>query len=307
MPVARRKSKSKSTSAESNAADADRSIDELYVACDHSDAVNHLTLSDYIFIMLWLGWLGFVPALFVALVVFFLYRDTISIYPFLIILVPVMSSIVYPLKLEMQPKIGFELGKKIMHAASRYFGLRLVYTDKLAVQESGPGIFNIEPHDVMPLALFCFSDYLGHNTGHKNVGCLSGICFLIPLMKHVYTWASAQSVSKSNVKRLMDQGYSPTICPGGVQEVTMMSKDQKQCILFLKSRQGTVRLAMSYGRPIIPVFVFGQRATYSFNILENSFAQWLGRKIGFAPMMFYGLWGIPFAIPKPCTFLLPYL
>lgn len=215
------------------------------------------------------------------------------------LLVPIGGSWLYPVNLEMQPKFGIELGKEIMKTAERYFGLRLCYMDKKAVEEAGPSIFLIEPHDVMPVGLFCFSDSLGYNTGHKNVGCLSGACFLVPLMKHVYTWASAQSVSKKNVKRLLEEGYSPTICPGGVQEVTMMSK-KKECILYLKKRQGTIRLAMEYGRPIVPVFVFGQRATWSFQILRNKLAQWVGRRIGFAPMMFYGIAGIPFAIPKPC-------
>ena len=273
---------------------------DLHIACDNRSEIEKLNFLDYLLITLWLGWLGIVPTLLCALVLFFVYRESLTWWPFLILLVPIGGSWLYPVRLSVQPKIGFTLGEKIMKAAERYFGLRLCYMDKKAIEDAGPSIFLIEPHDVMPLGLFCFSDSLGYNTGHKNVGCLSGACFMVPLMKHVYTWASAQSVAKKNVKRLIEEDYSPTICPGGVQEVTMMREGQRECILYLKKRQGTIRLAMEYGRPIVPVFVFGQRSTWSFQILRNKFAQWAGRQIGFAPMVFFGIGGIPFAIPKPC-------
>ena len=273
---------------------------DLHVACDYRSEIERLTLADYFFIQIWLGWFGLVPLLLVGIIFTFVYRESLTWYPFMILSVPIAVSWAYPIDLKMQPAWGFKIGEKIMKAGQKYFGLRLCYMDKTAVEESGPAIFLIEPHDVMPVGLFCFSDFLGHNTGHKNIGCMSGACFLMPLMRHIYTWASAQSVSKKNVKKLMSQGASPTICPGGVQEVTMMSRGKKECILFLKSRQGTIRLAMEYGRPIFPVFVFGQRGTWSFQILQSKLAQWVGRKIGFAPMVFYGIGGIPFSIPKPC-------
>lgn len=276
---------------------------KLTVVCDNRDQIQKLTLGDYFFIQMWLGWFGLVPTLLMAIVFTFLYRESLTWYPFMILSVPIAVSWAYPINLKMQPAWGFKIGEKIMKAAQKYFGLRLCYMDKKAIEESGPAIFLIEPHDVMPVGLFCFSDFLGFNKGHKNVACMSGACFLMPFMRHIYTWAAAESVSKKNVKKLMDQGVSPTICPGGVQEVTMMKpgpKGKKECILYLKSRQGTIRLAMEYGRPICPVFVFGQRGTWSFQILQSKLAQWVGRKIGFAPMVFYGIGGIPFAIPKPC-------
>ena len=128
-----------------------------------------------------------------------------------------MLSILYPTKDTWQPKWGLSIGSWCMQSAKHFFGMKLCYVDRKAVQESGPSIYVIEPHDVMPLSLFALSDNLGYNTGHKMIGCLTGMVFHVPFMKQIYTWASATSVDKKNILRLMDKGYSPTICPGGVQ------------------------------------------------------------------------------------------
>lgn len=79
-------------------------------------------------------------------------------------------------------------------------------TDWKAVNESGPAIWSIEPHDILPLGLFAMSDYLGYFPGHKMMGCLTSACFIVPGMKQVYTWASACSVDKKNIQKLLETG-----------------------------------------------------------------------------------------------------
>ena len=170
---------------------------DLHIACDNRNEVEKLSFLDYLLITLWLGWLGIVPTLLCALVLFFVYRESLTWWPFLILLVPIGGSWLYPVRLSVQPKIGFNLGEKIMKAAERYFGLRLCYMDKKAIEDAGPSIFLIEPHDVMPLGLFCLVIPLDI-TQLQECGLPLSACFMVPLMKHVYTWASAQSVAKKN-------------------------------------------------------------------------------------------------------------
>ena len=234
----------------------------------------------------------------------YLYSDSITIIPFLTLSTIIFISVISPTDLELQPEWGKKIGSWCMHTALRYFGLRLYYEDQKAIENCGPGIFILEPHDVLPISLFTMSHYLDLVKGHKCVGCVTGICFKLPLMKHVYSWVSATSVDGANVRKLMDTGHSPTICPGGVQEVILIGQSppgKKECILFLKQRKGVVKLAMQYGRPLIPTFTFGLRKTWDFWIPKSDFAKWLGRKIGFVPMVFFGLFGIPFNISKPCS------
>jgi hypothetical protein len=61
---------------------------------------------------------------------------------------------------------------------------------------------------ILPFSgLFAFSDYLGYFPGHKMIGCLTSACFLVPGMKHVFTWASASSVEKKNLQKLLSTGW----------------------------------------------------------------------------------------------------
>lgn len=98
---------------------------------------------------------------------------------------------------------------------------------------------------------------------------------------------------------MLQNHMSPGICPGGVQEVMYMTSDD-EVVLYLKKRLGIIKLAMKYGVPIIPTFTFNQRKVFSYWIPRNQTVLQFGRKIGFVPMVFFGLFNIPFGLPKPC-------
>jgi len=53
---------------------------------------------------------------------------------------------------------------------------------------------------------------------------LTSLAFNVPLMRHVYTWANAYSVEKKSMIKAIKDGYSPVVCPGGVQEVTLIER-----------------------------------------------------------------------------------
>ena len=46
-------------------------------------------------------------------------------------------------------------------------------------------------------------------------------------MRNIYTWIQAGSIDKKNFIRMLDNGYSPVICPGGVQEVLLLDSDNE--------------------------------------------------------------------------------
>jgi 2-acylglycerol O-acyltransferase 2 len=111
-----------------------------------------------------------------------------------------------------------------MRRAAEYFHLKVLVEDLSALESSGPAIFALEPHDVLPLSIFAFSDVIKGFKGHTCIGCVTSACFSVPLMRHVYTWVKAQSIDKKNLLKLLSEGFSPIICPGGVQEVTLMQR-----------------------------------------------------------------------------------
>ena len=50
------------------------------------------------------------------------------------------------------------------------------------------------------------------------------------------------------------------------------------------------------------VFSFGLRQTFSFWAPKSRWLLRMGRMLGFLPMMFFGMWGLPLGPPKPCQY-----
>jgi hypothetical protein len=202
------------------------------------------------------------------------------------------------------PVVGWALGKWCVETAAEYFHIKFVVEDPAAVNASGPAIFALEPHDVLPLSIFSFGDYLKPLAGHSCIGCVTSACFKMPIIRyviirlstysnsghhchnlcclhcsHLYTWFFTVSADKSNIEKYLRKGTSIVIVPGGVAEVTYLpqSKRNKECVLFLSQRLGFVKMALREKVPIIPVFCFGLDNTFTYWVPENAALQKLGR------------------------------
>ena len=127
------------------------------------------------------------------------------------------------------PKWCLSIGNWIMNRGAEYFKLKVVLEDYEAMRISGetgqPAIFVLEPHDVLPVSIFSLCDFLGALPGKRRlIGCISSACFRVPLMRHVWSWVCAESVDRGNVVRLLNEGVSVCLCPGGVREVIHMGE-----------------------------------------------------------------------------------
>ena len=146
--------------------------------------------------------------------------------------------------------------------------------------------------------MIALNDYLEIFKGHKLRDCVSDALFFIPFLRNIFVWTLASSVSKTNINHLLQTGYSPAVCSGGAHEVVYM-QNNKEVILYLRKRVGLVKLAMKHGTPIIPSFAFGQRKLYDFYVPNIPVVHRFCRKIGFVPLIFSGVFSIPFGPPKP--------
>lgn len=212
-----------------------------------------------------------------------------------------LISTLYTVDRDYQPSICFKIGDWIMGHSVDYFSFKIEFEDLKGVEDAGPAIFVVEPHGVLPISLFWGT--LPVLKKQKLLACLSSTMFMMPMMKHFLTWCGATSCDKQVIKSYLKRGFSLNLCPGGVQEIPYLSNDKKELVFFLKQRVGLTKLALQEGVCLIPSVTFGLQNIYSFWKFENEMLLPLARKMGFYPMIFFGLGGVPFsqAAPAPIT------
>jgi len=278
------------------------------ITLDHRDA--KLNWRHHVAVWLWIGWLFFYVIVLAVLPVGLYFGFVaqhrgiqLAMYWFFGIMGVLM---VIPCEEKLQPKWAINLGSWMTRHAAAYFRVRVIIEDAEALKLAKPAFFVLEPHDVLPLSIISFSDATESMTkvGHSCMGCITSVCFSVPFMRHFYSWAKAVPATPAVINGMLKNGISPCLCPGGVREVGLITNRNEEINVFVRERKGFIRIAMSHGVPIVPVFAFGLRDAYQFWMLKNSVVQWIGRKIGFQPMVFTGVAGLPFAPGKSnCSFV----
>lgn len=159
---------------------------------------------------------------------------------------------------------------------------------------------------MLPQSITYFSKYGSESTSQvapvfaKARVLVSSAGFWAPLTRHLWWWLGCRPVSRSVFAKLLARGNSVALCPGGVQECIYMGPGVE--VVYLRRRHGFVRLAIQNGAPLVPVFAFGQ--TFQFRYLRF-FIDWprnliprakylsFVRRIGYVPMLIFGLFGSP--------------
>jgi 2-acylglycerol O-acyltransferase 2 len=69
--------------------------------------------------------------------------------------------------------------------------------------------------------------------------------------------------------------------------------------LYLKKRQGFIRLAIETGRPLVPVFAFGESMTFRMFTSGRGIREWISRRFRIAAVPFCGRFYsvVPFQVP----------
>jgi 1-acyl-sn-glycerol-3-phosphate acyltransferase len=263
------------------------------VVMDHSALKP--TLLQYTVVFLGMGWMVTIP-LTLASIPFIWENSKIFVVIYCSI---VMFSIVYTLDRKAQPNWGYAFGAFMMRNCTSYFKFKIEFEDLAALERAGgPVLYATEPHGVMPLGAYWGN--LNLVSDQKILCCLSSSLLQIPIMKHLLTWTDAISADKETMVKHLNQGYSLNICPGGVKEVGYLG-DPSTCVMFLRSRYGFTKLALEHGIPIVPSVTFGLQNAYDYWVPKWDIIKPLASRLGFYPMIFLGLGGIPFFQPKPCA------
>lgn len=264
--------------------------------CLVHDIPQDCSLLPTIAVFFWIGWLGTIPWLFFLICTF---CSSSTLQSFLCICI---ISLMLPRSFS--GNLGIKFGDWMVCNGAKYFGLKTTIENPDALVELSrlgkTPIFTLEPHHLLPFSAVAFHPALKRIPGYTNCCVLvSSAIFHVPFMRQVFSWAHGFSADKQTFRSLLKKKRSPVLIPGGVHEVTLMDPlHPNNLTLYLKNRKGFVKLALENGSPIVPAFAFHLDECYGFWLPRGKIYSNLARILGFAPVFFWGRYGIPLGIPK---------
>ncbi len=88
-----------------------------------------------------------------------------------------------------------------------------------------------------------------------------------------------------------DKGHATVLVVGGASEA--LNYDADEIRLVLNKRKGFIKLALRFGRDLVPIFSFGENFVYGQapnpeGSRLRRFQTWFERNLSFSPPIFYG-------------------
>lgn len=209
------------------------------------------------------------------------------------------------------PRWGMAIAGAITKAAVRYFPLSMEFEDEagyLAAAEKGtPTVIGLEPHSVLPLSIVSFGNYFFFTKStpqcvRNSRALATGTIFIFPMLRQLWSWLGMDPISKSHMRRLLEQKRTVLIIPGGVAECLEMKPGVET--IYLRKRFGFVKLAIQTGAQLVPAFTFGQCNTYKYwrlgpPLCSLKVVAAIASVMKVAPMIFLGKWGSPIPHQAP--------
>ena len=131
----------------------------------------------------------------------------------------------------------------------------------------------------------------------KLRSCAASILFYIPLLRELILMWGARDASRRNLLSLLEQGYSVGINPGGNYEMASASNTHEA--IYCQRGLGFVRLAMAAGRPILPLYSFGENQLFVTSSAFLEARRWIARKVRIGVPIMFGRLGLPYGLPHP--------
>nr|QNL10713.1 acyl-CoA: diacylglycerol acyltransferase 2D [Haematococcus lacustris] len=221
----------------------------------------------------------------------------------LVLLTSLLCAAFVPLTLTEGPRTKAFV-RWICRTAGEYFPCRVVVEDEDGLKPNTAYVFGYEPHSALPVGIptvfATHSPLLPKQLQGNLHGMASSVCFAVPFVRQLWWWLGLRPVSRQLMTGLLAAGKAVVLNPGGIQECMGMQHGSET--VFLRKRHGFVRLAIQQGAPLVPVFAFGQSATYSwFRPKPDWLVRWISRKVGAVPLAMWGVWGSPIPHQRPVT------
>uniref|UniRef100_H3GCV3 Acyltransferase n=1 Tax=Phytophthora ramorum TaxID=164328 RepID=H3GCV3_PHYRM len=167
--------------------------------------------------------------------------------------------------------------------------LRLKIIREQELDSNKQYIFGFHPHGIIVLsriAIFggSFEDIFPGITYRSRELCL---------------WMGGVDASRSTGEKVLNEGNSIVVYPGGVAGIFKTNPSSKETQLVLKHRFGFVKLAMNHGADLVPTFVFGEKWLYNMWNPPRGVIDFFRKTLGIPVLVFWGkFWWMPNAPAK---------
>jgi 1-acyl-sn-glycerol-3-phosphate acyltransferase len=156
-------------------------------------------------------------------------------------------------------------------------------------------IIAVQPHGVIPFVSICAAVYAPPEFQCDLQTAVASVLLHTPILKHVMGIFGLIDASKHNLKRVLKKpgvAGSLVIYVGGIAELFMSCPEEER--LFLSQRKGFIKLALTEGVDIVPIYLFGN--TGVLTVLKTGLLATLSRKLQVSLTYFWGKFHLP--IPR---------
>eukprot|EP00892_Ulva_mutabilis_P012902 jgi/Ulvmu1/9985/UM059_0034.1 len=207
------------------------------------------------------------------------------------------------------PQFIRKLLKDAVLAAQEWLQISVVY-DSSHFTDEGPYVIGVEPHSVLPVSIPAVMNTLSDKLPEACQNCHSlatSVVFSLPFARQIWWWLDIRPATRKHFDRLLEDGKTVCLNPGGVQECLYMRAGHE--VAFLNKRLGFIRIALRHGAPLVPAFAFGQTDMYKYirpgpPLLPSTAVAAVSRRIGFVPLLFWGWCGTTIPYESTMTVVL---
>lgn len=178
------------------------------------------------------------------------------------------------------------------------------WSDKATLPPSEQYVFAVHPHGIhcLPLTQFTvqggdFDKIFPGLVGKCVSGLAATVIFKLPLVRELFLLMGYVDASRAVASNVLKEGRSLFVCTGGEEESMLTAAGED--VVVLKKRKGFVRLALSHGAHLVPVFGVGNSDLYTTFSFMSKQRRWLQKTCGVALPIFHGRLYSPLPYQKP--------
>lgn len=119
----------------------------------------------------------------------------------------------------------------------------------------------------------------------------ASVLFRLPIVRELCLWTGCVDARRQVAEQVLARGLSIGVLPGG--ELEQVQTQYGREAVYLKKRLGFVKLALRYGVPLVPAYVFGCVDLYKTSKWLYSARLALVRTLGVAIPLCWGAFGLP--------------